>query len=291
MLSTFTTTFATVLTPVTARTRDAAGRARAGAARLRHAPARDRRPARTVQLLCGLLLVGTGVALVITADLGVASWDVLHVGLAERTGASVGTVAAVVAVAATGLAALLGERPRLGTLVPVAVIAPTIDLVLAAVTVPTDPAGQVALLAAGMVLMATGVGAYVTSDHGAGPGDLVFLAVANRGVPVGAARFLVDGTLVTVGWWVGGPVGIGTVLLTAGLGPLVATAIRLFDLAPARAEIDRRDRAYARRLSCRLHRELAGPNARPPAPAEAPLVAAARPYVVARDLRPAAVAA
>lgn len=254
MLSFFTTSFATAVRPV----RVATTPVRSATTRARTSPGRDRRRARTLQLVTGLLAVGIGVGLLIRADLGVASWDVLHVALADRTGATVGTVSMVVALAATGLAVLLGERPRPGTLVPVVVIAPTIDVVLGIVSTPATLGGQTAMLAVGMVVVSLGVGAYVASDHGAGPGDLVFLGVARLGIPVGAARVLVDGSAVLIGWALGGPVGVGTVLLTIGLGPAIATAILLFDLAPARAEVGRRDAAFHHAVGLELHLELGG---------------------------------
>jgi uncharacterized membrane protein YczE len=254
VLSFFTTSFTTAVRPL----RTATTPLRTAGSRARTSPHRDRRQARTLQLVAGLTAVGVGVALLIRADLGVASWDVLHVALAGRTGASVGTVSVVVALAATGLAVLLGERPRPGTLVPVVVVAPTIDLALGVLSTPQTLGGQTAMLTAGMAALAVGVGAYVASDHGAGPGDLVFLGVARHGIPVGLARVLVDGTAVLVGWSLGGPVGIGTVLLTIGLGPAIATAIRWFDLVPAREEVGRRDRAFHHAVGLELHRELEG---------------------------------
>jgi uncharacterized membrane protein YczE len=272
VLSLFSTSFVTAVRPLRAASTDVADRARTSRAatatstaterartsRARTSPRRDQRHARSLQLAVGLLAVGTGVGLLIRAELGVASWDVLHVALSDRTGLTVGTVSMAVAVAATGFAALLGERPRPGTLVPVVVIAPTIDLVLDVVSTPTTLGGQTAMLTAGMLVLAAGVGAYIASDHGAGPGDLVFLGIARHGVPRGAARVLVDGTAVLVGWSLGGPVGIGTVLLTVGLGPAIASSIRLFDLAPARAEVGRRDRAFHHAVGLELHRELEG---------------------------------
>ena len=258
MLSFFTTSFAVAVRPVTAPAKAAAVPARAAAVRARRAPRRTRRHLRTVQFLLGLVTVGIGVACLIRADLGVASWDVLHVGLASRTGASVGVVSAAVAVVAVGLAALLGERPRAGTLVPVAVVAPTIDVALHLVSTPATALGQGSLLLGGMLLLSLGVGAYVASDHGAGPGDLVFLGVAKLGAPLWVARAGVDGILVLVGWLVGGPVGVGTVIVTAGLGPLIAVTMRVFDLAPARDEVHRRDAEFDHAWGLDLHRELEG---------------------------------
>jgi uncharacterized membrane protein YczE len=128
--------------------------------------------------------------MVIRAELGAASWDVVHAGVAESTGWSISVAVMASGVVAIGIARLLGEQAR--------------------------------------------VGSYVTSDHGAGPGDLVFLAVANKGMPLPLGRVMVDGGAVLVGWSIGGPVGVGTLILTLGLGPLIATTIRIFDLLPAR---------------------------------------------------------
>jgi uncharacterized membrane protein YczE len=240
-------------------------RERAAASPARTSPRRTRRQARTLQLVSGLLAVGLGVALLIRADLGVASWDVLHVALAVRSGVSVGTVSLVVGVGAVGLAALLGERPRPGTLVPLALVPATIDLTLAAVGTPLTPIGRSGMLIAGLALLAVGVGAYVTSDHGAGPADLVFLGLARHGLSLGTARFVIDGTLVALGWALGGPVGIGTLVVTVGLAPMIALAMRAFDLTPSRVTVGRLDREFVHDQALELHHELEGPL--PPHPA------------------------
>jgi uncharacterized protein len=225
-------------------------------ARARQDPRRDSRRARTAQLLAGLVAVGAGIGMLIRADLGVASWDVLHVGIAGVTGWSVGTAAMMVGLAAAVLAAVLGERPRVGSLVPLAIIGPTIDATMLLLGTAVDPLGRITLLITGVVTLALGIGAYVTSDHGAGPSDLVFLAVARRGVPIWASRLLVDGTAVGAGWVIGGPVGIGTVVVTLALGPLVGLTIRWFDLVPAREVITRRNAEAERALGDELAWEL-----------------------------------
>jgi uncharacterized membrane protein YczE len=248
-------------------------RQRAARSPARTSPRRTRRQARSLQLVSGLLAVGIGVALLIRADLGVASWDVLHVALADRSGVSVGTVSLVVGVGAVGLAAVLGERPRPGTLVPIALVAPTLDLTLAAVDTPLTLVGRSGMLFAGMALLAVGVGAYIASDHGAGPADLVFLGLARHGLSLGASRFVIDGTLVALGWALGGPVGIGTLVVTVGLAPMIALAMRAFDLTPSRATVGRLDREFHRLQGLELHHELEGPlqpHREPPQPHREP---------------------
>ncbi len=249
MLSIFTTSYASFIDPQ--------GPLQAGPRRARAHPRRNRRSFRTLQLLTGLVAVGVGVGLVISAELGVASWDVLHVGLAELTGVSVGTAAVAVGIGAAGLATALGERPRIGSLVPLTVVGPAIDATLLLAPSASTLTGQLALLVVGMGSMAFGVGAYVASDHGAGPSDLVFLAIARRGLPVAYARLLVDGSAVLGGWAIGGPVGLGTVIVTLSLGPLVGLAIKGFDLVPARRVIETREAAFDHEQGHELAWEIA----------------------------------
>lgn len=226
MLSFFTTTFALAV--------DSTGALKTAASRARSAPSRATRTARVVQLLAGLVAVAAGVALVIRAGLGVASWDILNVAIANLTGLSVAVVAAIVGVGAAGAATLLGRPPSWGTLIPLAVVSPVLEAAMRVVATPATLAGQAAMLAAGMVVLAVGVGAYVGADHGAGPADLVFLALAGRGLPVWAAKLTIDGIVGTAGFLLGGPVGVGTVVITAAMGPLCSVTIALFDLSPAR---------------------------------------------------------
>ncbi len=236
MLSLFTTSYALAT--------DRTGPLQARPRRARTHPRRNQRSARTLQLLAGLVAVGIGVGLIISAELGVASWDVLHVGLAELAGWSVGTASVTVGLGAAGAAALLGERPRVGSLVPLAVVGPSIDATLLLAPGASTLTGQLTLLVTGMIVLALGVGAYVASDHGAGPSDLVFLAIARRGIPLAYARLLVDGSAVLGGWAIGGPVGLGTVIVTLSLGPLIGLAIKGFDLVPARHVIHTREAAF-----------------------------------------------
>lgn len=246
MLSLFTTAFACRLRPVHTL--------RNGAHRARSSPRRAAHPARVVQLLAGLAAVATGVSLVIRAELGVASWDILNVALASRTGASIAVVSAVVGVGAAALAWLLGRRPTWGTLLPLMIVTPALELALRLVVTPATVPGQVAMLGGGMIMLAVGVGAYVGADHGAGPADLVFLALAGRGLPVWAAKLTIDGVIGGIGLTLGGPVGVGTIAITAGMGPLIGLAIAAFDLTPARTAVE----AYRVQATPETSREFAG---------------------------------
>lgn len=213
--------------------RPATEAARRAAVHARHHPRRLTRTARVGQLLLGVILVGIGVALMIRAGLGVASWDVLHVGLSRVTGWSIGTAAWVVGAGALALGTLLGQRPRRGTVVPLLVVGPVIDLTTRLVDQPVSDGGAWALLFGGVIVLATGVGAYLTADHGVGPSDMIFMAMSERGLPVWAARLAIDGLAVFGGFLLGGPIGLGTIAITLAIGPLTQVAMRAFDLRPA----------------------------------------------------------
>lgn len=169
----------------------------------------------------------------IRAGLGVASWDVLHVGLSELTGWTIGVAAYAVGAIALVLGRLLGQRPRLGTIVPLLLVGPVLDLTTRVVPAPTSALAAWVTLLVGIATLATGVGAYIASDHGVGPSDMIFVGIAERGIPLWAARLGVDGLAVAGGWLLGGPIGLGTIAITLLLGPLTQTAVRVFDLLPA----------------------------------------------------------
>ena len=250
MLSFFTTSFAVFIRP-TRPVRELSGRVR----RSRH---RLSTRARLTQLFLGLLCVGVGTGTILQAGLGVASWDVLNVALAQRLGVPLGVVAVGVGLGAGAVATALGARPSLRTLVPLFVVAPVLELTVRTATTPDTLVGQVGMLLAGMIVLSMGGGAYIGSENGAGPADMLFLRLAERGLPLWAARVGLDGTVVLGGWLLGGPVGVGTVIVTAGIGPMIALTLRWFDLLYAHETVIRRNRQLDHAWGLELHEELEG---------------------------------
>lgn len=240
MLSFFTTSFAVFLRP--------AQPMRSLSLRVRTSPRRTTAAARRVQLAVGLTAVGIGVGLILQAGLGSAAWDVLNLALAERFGAPIGAIALIVGLAAGALAVLCGARPSWRSVIPVIVAAPLLELTVRTVDTPQELAGQIGMLLGGMVLLALGVGAYIQSGNGAGPADLLFLQLARTRLPVWAARAVLEGSVLLLGWLLGGPVGAGTLIVTAGMGPLVAISISWFDLTAACANTGERQRTDDRQL-------------------------------------------
>lgn len=199
----------------------AARRAAYAAAVLRRAPL----------MLFGLMVFGAGIALHIRSNLGLSPWDVFHQGLARRTSLSFGTVTIIV-----GGAVFLGwiplrQRIGPGTLLNPVVVGLVIDRVLLLVDDPSGPL-RWAYLLGGLLLFGVGSGLYIGARLGPGPRDGLMTGLAEKGLSIRLARFSIEGAMLAAGWLLGGSVGIGTVVFTALIGPLVQFFLRLFDRGP-----------------------------------------------------------
>lgn len=177
---------------------------------------------RLVQLLAGLFLYGVALAFMVRGGIGVAPWDVLSLGISGRTGIGYGLVTTLVAVGMLLLWIPLRQRLGLGTVLNALLVGPSADLALWVIPpLPSVWAGA-PLFVLGLVLLALATGLYISADFGPGPRDgLVTGLVSRTGWPVWLVRTLIEGTVLVVGFLLGGPVGVGTVLFTFGVGPLV----------------------------------------------------------------------
>jgi len=184
-------------------------------------PPADELGRRAPRLLGGLVLFGLGIALMVRADLGLAPWDVLHQGLAERTGIPIGRVTILVGAAVLLLWIPLRERPGLGTIANVLVIGVVADAALAVIDRPPAMAARIGMLLFGIYLFGPGSGLYIGAGLGPGPRDGLMTGVAKRGVSVRLARTAVELVALAVGFALGGTLGIGTVLFAATVGPNV----------------------------------------------------------------------
>lgn len=187
---------------------------------------------RIPRLLLGLGMCGTGIALMVAADLGLGPWDVLHQGISARTGVPIGRV--TIAVGALVMLAWfpLRERPGLGTVANVVLIGVVLDLLLLVLPTPEPAAARTAMMLAGPVLFGIGSGFYIGAGLGAGPRDGVMTGLARRGLPVGLVRTVMELSVLVAGWALGGSVGAGTVVFAFGVGPVVHVALPRLALDP-----------------------------------------------------------
>lgn len=187
------------------------------------------RPVRRLsQLLAGLVLYGLSLAMMVRAGLGLDPWDVLHQGVAERTGLSFGTVVIAVGALVLLLWVPLRQRPGIGTVANVVVIGLAADLGLALLDPVTALPLQLALLVAGIVLNGVATGAYIGAGLGPGPRDGLMTGwVARRGGQVRVVRTVIEVAVLVTGWLLGGTVGLATVLYAVSIGPLVGRLLPL----------------------------------------------------------------
>jgi len=174
------------------------------------------------QLLVGLFLYGVALGLMVRGGIGVAPWDVLSLGVSGSTGLGYGLVTVLVSILVLILWIPLRQRVGLGTLLNALLIGPSADLTLALVPAPPSVWVGAPMFVAGLVLLAFATGLYIAADFGPGPRDGLMTGLVRRtGWRVWIVRTLIEGSVLLVGFLLGGPVGVGTVLFAFGVGPLV----------------------------------------------------------------------
>ncbi|MBJ6647260.1 YitT family protein [Streptomyces sp. BSE7-9] len=184
---------------------------------------------RLFQLYGGLALYGASSALLVRSGLGLEPWNVLHQGLSERTGLSMGVVLTAVGALVLLLWIPLRQRPGLGTVSNVLVIGVAMDATLALVPDAHGMAVRVALMASGIVLNGAATGLYIAARFGPGPRDGLMTGLHQRtGVSVRLVRTAIEITVVVTGFVLGGTVGVGTVLYAVAIGPLAQLFLRAF---------------------------------------------------------------
>ncbi|HEU5143562.1 MAG TPA: hypothetical protein VFT81_00130 [Dermatophilaceae bacterium] len=179
-------------------------------------------PQRVAQLLAGLTLYGVSMAMMIRSTLGVDPWDVFHAGLASRVPLTFGQVTILVGALVLLLWWPLRQWPGLGTIANVVVIGLAADAGLALIAEPDGLPARLSLLVVGVVLNGVAGGLYIGSQLGPGPRDGLMTGLARRtGLSIRLVRTLIEVAVLGVGWVLGGPVGLGTVLYAVSIGPLV----------------------------------------------------------------------
>jgi len=196
-------------------------------------PTRKQLATRLPRLLFGLLLFGIGVALMVTANLGLSPWEVLHQGISRKTGIPIGTVGIFTGIVVLLLWIPLKERIGIGTMFNVVMIGVVIDLTLWVLPETVEMMWlRWVLMLGGTVIIAFGTGLYIGVGLGPGPRDGLMMGLARKGVNVGVARIGIEVSVLIIGWLMGGTVGIGTVVFAFGVGPLVAVFLPKLSLSP-----------------------------------------------------------
>jgi uncharacterized membrane protein YczE len=181
-----------------------------------------RLPRRLVQLAVGLVLYGFSMGLLVRSTLGLDPWDVFHEGISKRTDLTFGGVVIVVGLLVLLLWVPLRQLPGLGTIANAVVIGVATDVTLSLVEAPSALAPRTVFLVSGVVLNGLAGALYIGAQLGPGPRDGLMTGLVRRtGWSVRVVRTALELTVLTVGFLLGGTVGLGTVLYALGIGPLL----------------------------------------------------------------------
>jgi uncharacterized membrane protein YczE len=172
--------------------------------------------------------------MMIRANLGTSAWAVLEVALANIFGLTPGTVTVIMGFVVLSGALILRERIGWGTLANILSIGPWEDLALSRIpSVTNNLPVQISMLLAAIVMMGMASAIYIGVDAGAGPRDSLMLAFKRTtGMSLRLSRGIIEVTVVTIGWLLGGPAGIGTVVFAILIGPSVQWGFKLLKVEP-----------------------------------------------------------
>ena len=176
----------------------------------------------------GMAGLGLGIALTVRADLGLGPWDVLHQGIAERTGLGIGVAGILAGMVVLLIAVPLGARVGVTTLVNVVLVGLVVDGSLVVLPEVTGAPLRWALVLAGVALGGLGTALYLVPCLGAGPRDGLMTALAARGPSVRLVRTGIELTALALGVLLGGSIGAGTVVWALAVGPVVQQGLAWF---------------------------------------------------------------
>ena len=185
----------------------------------------------TFFFLCfGLTLFGLGEGLLIVSFTGASPWSVLAQGISLNVNLSIGTITLLISIAVLILWIPLGQKPGMGTIFNALIIAFMIDLCIKFVPTPSNYFNQLILAVVSVMMVGIGGGIYLVSNLGAGPRDGLMIGLRKvTNLPVAAVRAFLEISVVSIGWYLGGTVGVGTLLFAFGIGPCVALGLFLVD--------------------------------------------------------------
>ena len=186
-----------------------------------------------VKIIAGLLVFSFGVHLTIFANIGLAPWDCLGMGISYHTPLNYGMSMTVMALVILGIDLLMKERIGFGTVIDALLTGNFVQLFNSLNPFPLNSSlwAGIGYMLAGFVFMALGMALYMKNEQGCGPRDALLVGLGKRlpKLPIGLVEILLWAAVLLTGWLLGGPVGIGTVISTFGAGivmQLVYSAIR-----------------------------------------------------------------
>ena len=181
----------------------------------------------TFFFLCfGLTLFGLGEGLLIVSVAGASPWSVLAQGIFLNIGYSVGIITILISVVVLILWVPLSQKPGVGTILNAIIVGLMIDVCIKFVPTPENYISQIFLAIIAVLTVGLGGGIYLIANLGAGPRDGLMIGLQKKTkLPIAAVRATLEITVMSIGWYLGGTVGVGTLLFAFGIGPAVALSL------------------------------------------------------------------
>ena len=177
-------------------------------------------------LILGLILFGLGETLLITANAGVSPWTVLAQGISIRTGYSIGLTTFFVSIGVLFLWIPLRQKPGMGTILNTIIVSVVIDVSLPYLPAPETILLQTLQIISAVVIVGLGSGFYLIANLGPGPRDGLMTGLQRMmNKPIFLIRTIIEISVVIVGWYLGGGVGIGTIVFALAIGPFVSAGL------------------------------------------------------------------
>jgi uncharacterized membrane protein YczE len=183
----------------------------------------------TFLFLCiGLSIFGLGEGLIMISYIGNSPWQVLAQGISLHVNFSIGFITFLISISVLSLWIFLGQKPGMGTFLNAIIIAAMIDLSIAFIPTPELYISKFLMLVCGVLFVGFGSGLYLIANLGPGPRDGLMTGLQRKTkLPIAPVRAFIEITVATVGWYLGGTLGEGTLLFAFGIGPAVALGLFL----------------------------------------------------------------
>lgn len=194
---------------------------------------------RIIRLFFGLFLYSLGIAVTMKGNIGFAPWEVFHKGVSNISGLTIGQISIITGFFICIIVLMMGEKLGIGTLLNMLMLGIFLDIILKLNFIPRMESffSGVLMLFLGLFIMAVASFFYISSSFGAGPRDSLMVALEKKtGLTSGMCKGIIEACAVSAGWFLGGPVGLGTVIAASGVGFCVEIVFRLFKFEPAKIE-------------------------------------------------------
>ncbi|MDB9751345.1 hypothetical protein OAA85_02055 [Candidatus Pelagibacter ubique] len=183
----------------------------------------------TFFFLClGLVLFGLGEGLLIVSFAGASPWSILAQGIALNVDLSIGIITVLISIGVLFLWLPLKQKPGIGTILNAIIIGLMIDVCIKFIPTPENYLNQLVLATIAVLTVGLGGGIYLVANLGAGPRDGLMVGLQKKtNLPIATVRAFLEITVMSIGWYLGGTVGVGTLLFAFGIGPSVALGLYL----------------------------------------------------------------